>query len=852
MSFFQDEVSYLGHILSGKGIRPNGENIGKNVQWKIPTTVKGVQSFLGMANYYRRFVPQYAFHARPLIDLTKKGKEFQWTQDCTDAFNHLKSMLLSPSVMAHPRKDGRYILDTDASAVNIGAVLSQVQDGQERVIAYGSKSLSKTERNYCVTDRELLAVRFFTEYYRCYLLGQEKFLVRTDHQALKWLFSMKDPKNRVARWIEALSEYNFEIEHRSGDKHGNADAMSRCPDPWNCQCKLFDKLRCGPCKKCLRKTELMEGLMPDVQLFTVASEEDSEVEDVEENLELAEAGAELDVRNFVELQEESEVVLEDNVECCTEVIEEQNKVDLGTSVPQVIEEVGTTESLQQHQSCSSVKPQITAESVNSLGRGSLKDSSSEQERPPDIQGTSREKVLISRQDLRGAWPLKTSWKDMKQLQLDDPYISVIYKWFERGERPQGPEVNAASPAARFYLLNWDSLFFKDDVLHRKFHRQDGTTYSQVLVPQSCKNEIMHLMHDSILSGHLGHKKTREKITQRFYWYGIRDDVYNYVQGCDSCSSIKGPVKKPKAPLGEMPTGAPLDRLATDILGPFPESSRGNRYVLVVTDHFTRWVEIFAVPDQTATTCAEKILDDVIARFGCPYDLHSDQGRNYVSQVFADLCKWLEIRKTKSSPYNPRCNGQPERFNKTLVRMIKAYLKGQQEEWDRFLGCLAGAYRATMNESTGYSPNLLMLGREVRMPAQLMFASPRDDETTSYCDYVQKLKDRLEKAHEIAREHLGKNARRQKEQYDAKCLLNSYSAGDLVWYASGAVDLQITPKLRRSYMGPVVVLKKINDLNYLIQIDAKKTQKVVHHNKLLPYRGNQRPRWVVTACKNLPA
>ena len=127
--------------------------------------------------------------------------------------------------MAHLRREGCYILDADTSAVSIGAVLSQVQDGQECVITYGSKSFSKTERNYCVTDTELLVVRFFTEYYRCDLLWPEKFLVRTDHQALKLLFSMKDPKNRVARWIEAVSEYNFEIEHRPGDQHGNADAM---------------------------------------------------------------------------------------------------------------------------------------------------------------------------------------------------------------------------------------------------------------------------------------------------------------------------------------------------------------------------------------------------------------------------------------------------------------------------------------------------------------------------------------------------------------------------------------------------------------------------------------------------
>ena len=211
-----------------------------------------------------------------------------------------------------------------------------------------------------------------------------------------------------------------------------------------------------------------------------------------------------------------------------------------------------------------------------------------------------------------------------------------------------------------------------------------------------KEEILQQMHVSVLSGHLGNKKTREKILQRFYWFGLREDVYTYVQQCDLCVSIKGPGVKPKAPLGAMPSGATLDRLSTDIVGPFPESHQGNRYILVVSDHFTKWVEVFAVPDQTAITCAEKILNEVIARYGCPYDLHSDQGRNYVSNIFVELCKLLDIRKTRSSPYNPRCNGQTERFNKTLVRMIKAYLKGQEKDWDRYLGCLAGAYRATVH------------------------------------------------------------------------------------------------------------------------------------------------------------
>ena len=120
----------------------------------------------------------------------------------------------------------------------------------------------------------------------------------------------------------------------------------------------------------------------------------------------------------------------------------------------------------------------------------------------------------------------------------------------------------------------------------------------------------------------------------------------------------------------------MNRLATYILGPLPLTLRGKCYILLVTDHFTKWVEIFAVPDQTAPICAEVILNEVIARFGCLLSLHSDQGKNYESRIFAELCKLLEIQNTRTSTGNPRCNGQAECFNRTLLKMIKAYLKGE--------------------------------------------------------------------------------------------------------------------------------------------------------------------------------
>ena len=159
-------------------------------------------------------------------------------------------------------------------------------------------------------------------------------------------------------------------------------------------------------------------------------------------------------------------------------------------------------------------------------------------------------------------------------------------------------------------------------------------------------------------------------------------------------SQKAPNRTPKTPLGNMKVGGVLDRLSIDILGPLIGTPRQNRYILVATCHFTKWVEIFALPDQTASTCARVLLNEVFARYGICSTLHSDQGRNFESGIFQDLCRMLEIKKTRTSARNPRCNGQTERFNRTLVRMIKAYLKNEQTDWDLHLGCLAAAYRST--------------------------------------------------------------------------------------------------------------------------------------------------------------
>ncbi|GFT87019.1 retrovirus-related Pol polyprotein from transposon 297 [Trichonephila clavipes] len=172
--------------------------------------------------------------ARPLHKLTESKQKFQWTKECEDSFLQLKEALTSSPILIYPQPDKPFILDTDASNESVGAVLSQEIDGQERVVAYWSKCLSKPERNYCVTRKELLAIVKAIEHFHHYLYGQ-KFLLRTDHASLTWLMNFRNTEGQVARWIQRLNEYYFDIRHRKGSSHGNADALSRRPCPENCR-----------------------------------------------------------------------------------------------------------------------------------------------------------------------------------------------------------------------------------------------------------------------------------------------------------------------------------------------------------------------------------------------------------------------------------------------------------------------------------------------------------------------------------------------------------------------------------------------------------------------------------------
>ena len=224
--FFSRKIHFLGHVISDEGIRPDESKIEKVKNFPTPTNIKQVREFLGLASYYRKFIKDFALIARPLNQLLKNDEEFIWNDERELSFQTLKNCLISYPILRHPDFNRPFYLYTDASGTALGAVLQQFDDdNKEYVVAYASRGLTTAEKNYFTTEQECLAIVWAVEKFHHYL-GYKKFYLVTDHAALKWLQSAA-VKGRLLRWVLKLQPYVYEVIHKPGKNHNNADALSR-------------------------------------------------------------------------------------------------------------------------------------------------------------------------------------------------------------------------------------------------------------------------------------------------------------------------------------------------------------------------------------------------------------------------------------------------------------------------------------------------------------------------------------------------------------------------------------------------------------------------------------------------
>ena len=589
--FAYPEVAFLGHVISAVGIAPNPDKVRAVREFKVPTNVRMVREFLGLAGYYRRFVPNFSKVAGPLHNLTRQDVPFVWTQRCQGAFDSLKDRLTTPPVLAYPCFTKPFVLHTDASGLGLGAVLEQEQeDGRLHPVSYASRTLSKHESRYGITDLE--GVVWACKHFRAYLLGH-RTVVYTDHAPLKAMLKAKHPSGKLARWAGIISELDLDIQYRPGRKNANADALSRCP---------------------------------------------------------------------LERVEDSQIV--------------------------------------------GVVAQVSEVDCESLGVGA---------------------------------------EELVKLQVEDNQLSQLRQYLQDGELPEDGK------QAKRLVLEKERFVILDGVLY--YVDPGGQHRLRIAVPKKLRETLIKETHAGPFGGHFAGRGLYKALAQHYWWDGMFGDVVRWCRSCLTCAAYQGCGRRAKPPLQPIAVGAPFERVGVDILE-MPRTLRGHRYVVVFVEYLTKWVEAYAVEDQTSETLARLLVDRVVCRHGVPAELLSDRGSNLLSNLILEVCELLGMKKVNTTSYHPQTDGLVERMNKTLRSMLAKHAHKFGPDWDLHLQQLLFAYRVKPQDSTGESPFYLLYGRDARLPTGTAVSRPLTPYQENLDDYRSSLVAGLSEAWAAAKQSIG--------------------------------------------------------------------------------------------------
>lgn len=658
--FVRRSITFLGHTVSANGVSPTDEKIKAVAAFPNPTKQDDIRIFLGLVNFYRPFLRNIARSQQPLTELLKDNTPFKWDTPQQEAFNDIKRTLISKPVLKLPDYEKPFILSTDASHQGIGAILGQLDEsGHEVAVSYFSRPLKPAEKNYSITELEALAVVKAIEHYRPYLYGR-KFIVVTDHQALVYLHTSRQPTGRLARWQAALMDYDFDVTFRAGSKHAHADALSRYP-------------------------------------------------------------------------------------------------------------------------VATLTTRITT-----------------------------------------PWPWTR--KQVIEEQDNDPSINFIKDFVTYGTTPK-------DQLQRFYTLMYKKEWsVQDNILYRLVDNPVTQSTSHLLVvPQPLRKAVLEYTHDSVLGGHYGFNKMFYRLRQDFYWPNMSNDVQDYVKSCHSCNSRKSSLDKQIGDLQPLQSREPFDIIGIDLIGPLKQTKEGYRYILVIQDLFSKWVEAFPIKSKTAEEVADVLIREVICRFGVPRQILSDNGKEFQNELLDAVCRVIGSVKIFTAPYRPQTDGQVERFNKTLATTVSHFTSYKANNWNLFVPFACFAYRVTRQASTKASPFEILFGRIARSPLLNGILTP-DDFNIDPDSYAHEISQQFLAAYDLVRRNI-KDA-----QFDMARFYNpsrrdfSYEIGDMIWYRVHKPTSKFSPK----WKGPYIIKRKLSDLNYEIRDLASKKKRTVNVNQIKPF------------------
>lgn len=385
-----------------------------------------------------------------------------------------------------------------------------------------------------------------------------------------------------------------------------------------------------------------------------------------------------------------------------------------------------------------------------------------------------------------------------------------------------------------------SFCLRQGVLYKKNAAASNKTYLLV-VPAGLRDEILFACHDEPSSGHLGITRTLARVRKSYYWPKLAACVKQYVQACRECQRRKSPSVKPAGLLNPIqPPRTPFDQVGMDLLGPFPLSSSGNKWIIVATDYLTRYAETKALPKGTASEVAQFFTESVVLRHGAPSCVITDRGTAFTARLLEKVFQLSCTTHRKTTAYHPQTNGLTERLNKTMTDMLSMYIDVQHKTWDEVLPYVTFAYNTATQETTRFTPFRLLYGRDVQTMLDAMLPCDIDNidnlDEDAEC-FVQ----RAEEARQLARVNIKKQQDVDTRRYNLRHRQVDYQPGDQVLVWTPVRRKGLSEKLLSRYFGPYKVLRRVSDVNYEVLPDGSQSPRrrqprpeIVHVVRLKPY------------------
>ena len=359
-------------------------------------------------------------------------------------------------------------------------------------------------------------------------------------------------------------------------------------------------------------------------------------------------------------------------------------------------------------------------------------------------------------------------KQMSEEQQKDPTLELVYQLVTAGEKPKTSAIaKIKSKAVQKYLLQFDRLTLKKGVLHRLYIHND-VEFHQMVLPIKYQAQVLYLLHDG--QGHQGIERTIALCWERFYWNTMFQDVTKYVKECPWCQIAKGDYTKPNTIPGVIIANNPMDLVCIDFTKVDP-SKDGKENILVLTDTFTKFSQVFVTPNQKVITVAKILVDKWFYTYGIPAHIHSNKGRSFDNEIMSHLYAMYRVEQSTTTPYNLHRNAPMERLNHTLISLLKSLPKEQKSNWLLHLPSLVFAYNAMPHDTTGYQPYELMFGRKapIMCNSWLGLANYNDNFLQSKCTWVNQQHELILAANRWALKRMKKSAKKSVTQAGGKAL-----------------------------------------------------------------------------------